>query len=311
MSQLSIKPGLKSERVSERRSERSIVDVSKAMVPSKEVVGISTSPTSPSGVSKGMWNRFPGRGFLGETSLVFIGLIVSIIALSISLWSIHRNSVISSRLTDINSSVVDLIVSEKNNRLETQPVEKPVSNAIRSVRRTGRTVSQPDFSQAQSIMERIKSRSNTDLALEKLREQASAKPPVLQELENTNWLNKIERDTEESKKKALFEHNRIMAQSTQMIEKMKHSHSTPPILPDPSSLLVEPKRFSVNPQPQSQGKDKPIKAPKISELKSSEVPKPPTPADFNPGLLVNQFDMVDPAVEIDIDDLERDLAFLN
>lgn len=51
--------------------------------------------------------------FFGDRSLLFLGVIASILALSMALWSIHKNSDMSRRLSDLNSTVVDLIVKHK------------------------------------------------------------------------------------------------------------------------------------------------------------------------------------------------------
>lgn len=60
------------------------------------------SPTTP-----------PKSNFFNENTLAFIGMIVSIIALAIALWAMNRNSDTMKRLTDINSTVVDLMVEHK------------------------------------------------------------------------------------------------------------------------------------------------------------------------------------------------------
>lgn len=51
--------------------------------------------------------------FFGERSLLFLGVIASILALSMALWSIHRNSDNTRRLNSLNSSIVDLLVKQK------------------------------------------------------------------------------------------------------------------------------------------------------------------------------------------------------
>lgn len=52
-------------------------------------------------------------GIFGDRSLLFLGVISSILALSMALWSIHRNSDMSRRLNNLNSSLVDLIVKQR------------------------------------------------------------------------------------------------------------------------------------------------------------------------------------------------------
>ena len=52
--------------------------------------------------------------FFSERTLTFLGIIASIIALSLALWALHKNSDLTRRLSDINMSVVDLIVESKN-----------------------------------------------------------------------------------------------------------------------------------------------------------------------------------------------------
>jgi len=73
-----------------------------------EVVNISpivatTNPFQPS----------RENSFFSERTLTFLGIIASIISLSLALWSIHRGSDLSKRISDLNLSVVDLIVESK------------------------------------------------------------------------------------------------------------------------------------------------------------------------------------------------------
>jgi len=49
----------------------------------------------------------------GKKTLLILGILSSILALSIALWSLHKNSVLTRRLNSINSSVADLIVAAK------------------------------------------------------------------------------------------------------------------------------------------------------------------------------------------------------
>jgi len=53
------------------------------------------------------------NSFFSERTLTFLGIIASIISLSLALWSIHRGSDLSKRISDLNLSVVDLIVESK------------------------------------------------------------------------------------------------------------------------------------------------------------------------------------------------------
>jgi hypothetical protein len=53
------------------------------------------------------------RSFFGDRALLFLGIITSILALTMSIWSIHKNSDLGRRLNNLNSSVVDLIVKQK------------------------------------------------------------------------------------------------------------------------------------------------------------------------------------------------------
>jgi hypothetical protein len=69
--------------------------------------------------------------FFSERTLTFLGIIASIIALSLALWSIHRGSDLSKRISDLNLSVVDLIVESKKTPVTEQSHTK-TSKTIRS-----------------------------------------------------------------------------------------------------------------------------------------------------------------------------------
>lgn len=88
---------------------------------SPKIVGISSSPSTSSG----------GRTAHGfESPLIIIGIMVGIVALAVALWSMHKNSVLTGRLTEINSSLVDLIVEVRKGggspavSKESTPVER-------------------------------------------------------------------------------------------------------------------------------------------------------------------------------------------
>ena len=70
------------------------------------------------------------NSFFNERTLTFLGIIASIVALALALWSIHRGSDISKRLSDLNLSVVDLIVSSK----QTPVVETGHSKSSQSIK---------------------------------------------------------------------------------------------------------------------------------------------------------------------------------
>jgi len=54
------------------------------------------------------------RGFFsGAKPLITLGIISSLLALSISLWSLHKNSDVVRRINSLNSSVADLIVAAR------------------------------------------------------------------------------------------------------------------------------------------------------------------------------------------------------
>jgi hypothetical protein len=69
--------------------------------------------------------------FFSERTLTFLGIIASIIALSLALWAIHKNSDLTKRLTDINMSVVDLIVESKNTPVVENSRSYSVSKTIK------------------------------------------------------------------------------------------------------------------------------------------------------------------------------------
>jgi hypothetical protein len=86
---------------------------------------LSTRPevvsVSPRGVNPP--SPFPPpreNSFFSERTLTFLGIIASIISLSLALWSIHRGSDLSKRISDLNLSVVDLIVESKKNPVTEQ-----------------------------------------------------------------------------------------------------------------------------------------------------------------------------------------------
>lgn len=92
---ISLKP-----KLSERRP---IIQASRSPVPSP-IVGPPETPKTKDGIIYGIF---------GDRSLLFLGVIASILALSMALWSIHKNSDITRRLNSLNSTVVDLVVKQK------------------------------------------------------------------------------------------------------------------------------------------------------------------------------------------------------
>lgn len=70
------------------------------------------------------------RKLFNEKTYMLIGIIVSILALSFSIWSIHKNGVAMKRIESMNSSLADLIIDAKKPSIPTQvpvAVEQPES----------------------------------------------------------------------------------------------------------------------------------------------------------------------------------------
>lgn len=88
----------------EKRSER------RSIVPRRQeeiVVSPPPHPPQPSLPAKFYDSLF------GKKTLLILGILSSILALSISLWSLHKNSDVTRRINTLNSSVADLIVATK------------------------------------------------------------------------------------------------------------------------------------------------------------------------------------------------------
>lgn len=88
----------------ERRSER------RSIIPQRQEERVASPPPQPPQPS--LPTRFYDSLF-GKKTLLVLGILSSILALSISLWSLHKNSDVTRRINTLNSSVADLIVATK------------------------------------------------------------------------------------------------------------------------------------------------------------------------------------------------------
>jgi len=114
--------GKKSEipRVSQKPSVRpEVVSVKSGHI-------ISPRATSP----HMMMTEKKDSAFFSERTLTFLGIIASIIALSLALWSIHRGTDLSKRVSDLNLAVVDLVVDSK----KTPVVEQSHNRTSKTIR---------------------------------------------------------------------------------------------------------------------------------------------------------------------------------
>lgn len=175
----------------------------------------SSPPVAPSRLSY-------AQQLFTEKSLVFLGIIASILALSFSLWSMHKNSETTRRLNALNSSVVDLIVKQKS-----APV---VEIGRKDVNPQGNTTRLGKFKERREA-----------------KKQAAVVPPILeetirdiaeftkeQEKERVIMLDEIKRQTDENirrmeqaSKEALQEGNKSHVKNKQLMSrasKMKVNH---------------------------------------------------------------------------------------
>lgn len=91
------------------------------------VLDIRPGNLSPTPVNQGGFSS----SFFSERTLTFLGIIASIIALSLSLWALHKNSDMSRRVSDLNMSVVDLIVESKSTPVTEQSRGTSVGKTIK------------------------------------------------------------------------------------------------------------------------------------------------------------------------------------
>ena len=274
--------------------DMSIVDVSK-------VVGISVgSPVKEITLGGRV------KGYLGgETALIFIGIMVGIISLAVSLWSMHKNSVLTKRLTEINSSMVDIIVEAKKENAES-PKAVTSRNAPSLTSSSYTTVpKQSPVSQAQAIRERLREKRlvNTDSRL--ILEEQARKAEELR-AEQSRVLQRLELEAAENRKAIERSQALTLAEANKSLKELaerKNVKPTPIMETDPRKLFPEPHN------PVSAILNKVIPDNLTSKLPAKTL------SEFVPNSLeqTNQpmaFGQVDDRVEIDVDDLERDLMFL-
>lgn len=91
------------------------------------VLDIRPGNLSPTPANQGGFSS----SFFSERTLTFLGIIASIIALSLSLWALHKNSDMSRRVSDLNMSVVDLIVESKSTPVTEQSRGTSVGKTIK------------------------------------------------------------------------------------------------------------------------------------------------------------------------------------
>jgi len=275
--------------------ETSIVDVSK-------VVGISVgSPVNEVTLGGKV------KGYLGgETALIFIGIMVSIVSLAVSLWSMHKNSLLTKRLTELNSSMVDIIVESKRELPAESPPRLTKANSERKTLTT--TLPKPSsVSQAQAIRERLREKRASNLESRLALEEQSRKADEVR-AEQERLLQKLQLEAAENRKEMERNQAAILVDANKSLRELRERKNIKPI---PIMETDPRKRF---PEPENPA----------SEILSLILPKnigKPRDVDkisfdtkilpiIPPGEVQNLFQTQEERIEIDVDDLERDLLFL-
>ena len=306
---LSIKPGRVSVKSPVVQRETSIVDVSK-------VVGISVgSPVKEVGMGGKV------KGYFGkDTALIFIGIMVGIVSLAVSLWSMHKNSVLTKRLTEMNSSMVDIIVESKKENSSGQlsrvnssagfgstPSSSSSSSSFSTV------VPKPSsLSQAQAIRERLREKRAANADSRLLLEEQSRKAENLR-LEQAKVLQRLEMEAVENRKMMEKNQATILSDANKSLADLRerrHKKPVPIMQTDPRKLFPEPHNpiptlfDSLQTSKTTLSKNTPLSSSISGLVEAKEQVITNYAKEFGTNYAEEE------KVEIDIDDLERDLMFL-
>lgn len=219
--------------------------------------------------------------FFNERTLTFLGIIASIIALALALWSIHRGSDISKRLSDLNLSVVDLIVSSR---------QSPVVE-------TGHSKS------SHSIKERLEQKR------EKRLERSNKLETVLQKelqrsaelkAEHDKTINEMHKEYLETKLQMEADNKKVLDKARSRVDDMRRRRENPQPVSDTLSKIKNPNPMEIMGNTFGKVMD--------STKKLSEKFK-----EANLETEGVKFPVLETRLEddVDLDDLERDLKFLD
>lgn len=98
----------------------------RSIKPAPVTAVVSVTPTPPTQNPQPQFeDNSWKRKLFNEKTYMLLGIIFSILALSFSMWSIHKNSVAMKRIESMNSSLADIIVDAKKPQSQTIQVPKP------------------------------------------------------------------------------------------------------------------------------------------------------------------------------------------
>lgn len=242
-------------------------------------------------VSQGGLIRKQDNSFFNERTLTFLGIIASIIALSLALWSIHRGSDISKRLSDLNLTMVDMIVeSKKSPVVETSHVRS--SQTIRD-RLDQKREKRAERNQKLDIIVQQELKRSADL-----------------KAKHDEYIETVNKEYLETKSKMEAENTLMMQKTKQQIEEMKHRRERNSVagMPDYMSTIPQPDPISIMSKPLANIMDATKRIGEkfgMTEEKMKEMKDEPLRYD-------SKFPILDTRVQddIDLEDLERDLQLI-
>lgn len=221
------------------------------------------------------------NSFFNERTLTFLGIIASIIALALALWSIHRGSDISKRLSDLNLSVVDLIVSSK---------QSPIVE-------TGHSKS------SQSIKDRLEQKREKRLDRNNKLEsvlQKELKRSAELKAEHDKTINEMHREYMETKLQMEADNKKALDKARSRVDDMRRRRENPQPIADTLPSIKNPDPMEIMGNTFGKVMDSTKKLTerfKEANLETEGV----------------KFPILEKRLEddVDLDDLERDLKFLD
>jgi hypothetical protein len=231
--------------------------------------------------------------FFSERTLTFLGIIASIIALSLALWSIHRGSDMSKRISDLNLSVVDLIVESK---------KTPVTE--HSHTRTSKTI-------RDKLDEKRSRRSERSTKLDGVFQQEMDRSSKIKS-EHDRYIASVSKEYLDSQMKMDTENKILLDQTRQQIDEMKHRRELEAATR--SKLNVMDKIQQPNPM-DIMGKQLGTvmdMSKKIGEKFSESKEHVRRAQEQRDGAHAKKFPLMETRVadDIDLEDLERDLKLI-
>lgn len=260
--------------------------VSQRLSARPEVVNVS--PTN-----KVLYDKPPQSSFFSERTLTFLGIIASIIALSLALWSIHRGSDLSKRISDLNLSVVDLIVDSKKTPVTEQSHTK-TSKTIRS-----------------KLDEKRARRMDRSTKLEDVFQKEMDRSSQIKS-EHDKYIASVSKEYLTSQMKMDAENKILLDQTRQQIDEMKHRRELEAATR--SKLNVMDKIEQPNPMEimgKPLGKMMDMTKQIGEKFAESKEHARRVQQDQREGMTTKQFPILETRVtdDVDLEDLEKDLKF--